>query len=705
MQLLSDAELTLIFSALAQQPADLQRSAMLELLTPDKTTQDKDVERKRRTRSEAARIEIPACKNQVRRKQCLADPERFLRTYFHEKYRLAFGRHHHFMIDSIVSIAKKGGRQAVAAPRGCGKSEVCKGLLVYVVLAGLCRFPMVVAATTPLAHRLYADFKSKIANNDLLLEDFPEVCFPVRALEGAPARANKQHVDGTLTRIKWTDEYIQLPYVPGSSYGGCKLAYAGLDAAFRGCNIDGDRPDFVLVDDPETRESAKHRGQAEDREQILDRDIAGLKGQDSTLAMVALSTVQNDYCLSARLTDRAIKPAWNGVRFGMIDKWPSNMDLWEEYIAIRRAEQTAGDTYAHKAVEYYLANQAAMELDAAMLSEHFNPLADAEGKPMVFSALQQAFNQIADTSIEDYKTEYQNDPEPQEMAESVGITAGLVASRVSGYLQRQMPDLCEKVVVGFDMGKMASHWVKVAFWGNAIGTIVDYGVAETWGLSNASDNAAIEKAQLAMLHNFRSEIQAESPADAIFVDAGTFTQTVYSFVRQVGTPWFATKGWDRKRFTMPKQATDKLPFLETYAAFQQNEALWLYHVHTEWWKDWVHQRFVTPTFNESHQFNDGSLSLYSAPHDKKRHTSFSHHIVAEGKRTLFVEGKGNVTTWETFSKNNHWLDALALACAAAGCLGIRLLPRVTEVPKTSTKPPDRPKFTTPDGKPFLITER
>jgi uncharacterized protein (DUF2062 family) len=47
------------------------------------------------------------------------------------------------------------------------------------------------------------------------------------------------------------------------------------------------------------------------------------------------------------------------------------------------------------------------------------------------------------------------------------------------------------------------------------------------------------------------------------------------------------------------------------------------------------------------------------------------------REELFVPGKGMTRKWREVSKNNHWLDATALACAAAGCLGIRLIPRVT----------------------------
>ena len=102
---------------------------------PTKTERDKDIQRKRDDRSESARITIPRCVNPVRRARCLADPALFLRTYFPDRYNLEFGKDHLFMIDTIVSRGRNGGKQAIAAPRGRGKSEIVKGLLVYLVCA------------------------------------------------------------------------------------------------------------------------------------------------------------------------------------------------------------------------------------------------------------------------------------------------------------------------------------------------------------------------------------------------------------------------------------------------------------------------------------------------------------------------------------------------------------------------------------------
>ena len=144
--------------------------------------------------------------------------------------------------------------------------------------------------------------------------------------------------------------------------------------------------------------------------------------------------MQNAKCLSFRLTDRKIKPSHNGVRFGMVIKWPTRMDMWDEYIVMRRANQECGDEHGLKAIQFYLSNRAAMDTGVEMLASHFVDV-EIDGIQMVHSAIQQAFNKIADTSLGAYKSEYQNDPDPDEQPDTVGLTAGRVASRISGLVQ------------------------------------------------------------------------------------------------------------------------------------------------------------------------------------------------------------------------------------------------------------------------------
>lgn len=667
---------------------------------------DKDIERKRKQRSETARITIPSVVDIARRERCLHDPPLFLKTYFPQDYRQPFGRLHHSMIENIYDRAQYGGKKAVAAPRGRGKSQIVKGMLAFLVLAELVRFPIPICATTALSGRIYKDFRNKLATNPLLLEDFPEVCFPIRALEGAPQRASKQHVAGQLTNIVWSaNDYLRLPDVPGSPYGGVKMAFYGLDAAFRGINIDGDRPDFILIDDPETRESAKSIGQIEDRIEILEKDVAGLEGQDEALAMVMLTTVQNRYCLSFQFTDRDNKTAWDGERFAWVEKWPKHMDLWDDYVAKRQSAQAAGDRHGMDAVRFYLNHREAMDEGVEMLADNYKPVTLEDGTETVFSGIQEAFNKIADTSMAAFRTEYQNDPEPEEEIQTLGLTPGRVQSRVSLLQQRECDSDARWRTIGIDIGKYHSHWTDSAWSVGAIGDVVDYGVLETHGLSAGSDAKAVEVAQLAALEVWADEIVAAVNPQLVLIDSGTFTETIYEFCRRRGRPFYPAKGWDSGRFRMPKQSQMTIPFLEAYANRLQSSGVWLYNVNTEWWKDWLQQRFLTDPFGPNQERNAGSLTLFNPNGDTKRHLSFAHHITSEEHQLQPVYGKQMKRVWFVKNRNNHWLDSTALACAAAGCLGMRVIESRPESAAPVRQAQPQPNPFSRDGRPYLASQR
>lgn len=631
---------------------------------------------------------------------------------------------HRRIIQTIHDRATTGGKKAVAAPRGRGKSTIVKGMLIYATAAELVRFIVPICATTNLAGRIYRDYRSEWANNDLLLEDFPEICAPVRHLEGAPQRASRQHVDGHLTHINWSStDFLRLPRVPGnanqylrslgkdwSPFGGVKMAYAGLDAAFRGLNIDDDRPDCLIIDDPETRESAKSYQQIEDRIEIIEKDIEGLEGQEKPLTMVMVTTLQNTYCLSAQFTDPTQKPAWEGERYGWIQNWPDRTDLWEEYIAIRRRSQQSGDRHGMEAVEFYLKNREQMDTGVLMLADNFKEITLPDGRQVVHSAIQEAYNKIADTNLSAFKAEYQNNPDEEEKPEGSALTPGRVAGQLSGLQQGVIPDDRVFQFLGIDIGKYKSHWCRVAFTREMVGWVTDYGIIETHGLSKHSSTQAIELAILDSLKEFAdSELFSDALPLLALVDSGDFTESIYEFCRQIGKPFYPSKGWSRDRYRHKKESKEHTPFLEAYAHHTKdslNREMVLYNVNTEYWKKWGQERLLIPPFIDATRI-PGSMAIFDPPgDDPKFHLQFARHIVSESEQLVPVDGKLNKRVWVVSDKNNnHWLDAYALACAAAGCCGLRLVAEDPEPPKPQARPEPKSRLMNPHGQPFLVTER
>ena len=154
------------------------------------------------------------------------------------------------------------------------------------------------------------------------MEDFPEVVYPIRLLEGIHQRSSGQLYRGRPTRIEWTANHLVLltigcsPEAVGCSKEGVRqprlqppvsslqptkasggiIRVAGITGRIRGMKhkrTDGTsiRPSLVLVDDPQTDESAKSPSQCAARERILAGAILGLAGPGRKIAGLMTVTV------------------------------------------------------------------------------------------------------------------------------------------------------------------------------------------------------------------------------------------------------------------------------------------------------------------------------------------------------------------------------------------------------------------------------
>ncbi|MBP98997.1 hypothetical protein CMK18_23855 [Candidatus Poribacteria bacterium] len=664
--------------------------------------------RMRKKRQLDSEVDIREIKDVRRRNTALSCPFKFIETYFTDRFFMKHASHHEEMIKAICHVAQFGGDQAISAPRGEGKTTVATIMMIYAILKQWVRFPIIIAQTGPHAERIFKDIKYQFEANTILGEDFPEIIDPIRSLEGAPQRGNQQRHDGERTRIAWKASYITFPFVQGSPYGGISLSYFGLDSAIRGLIVNGMRPDFVLIDDPETRESAQSPHQISTRAQSIDRDIAGLAGPRKRIARVMLCTIQNRYCLAYQYTDPKQKSSWSGKRFKMLDVFPENTAIWDEYIIRRQEAQREGDKEAKAATQFYIDNREEMDRGAKVSNpQRFDQTVMPDGWKIEQSALQHCYNIISDYGIESFLSECQNDPSEESGPETSGLTAVTVAGRMSGLDQGELHPDHQVITIGIDLGKYLCHWVMIGWQPHCIGNVIDYGILEVSNVSTQTSNEATEIAIFNALVRWRSELlESNKKFDMVLIDSGDFTKTTYQFVREVGgAPFMVSKGTGGRNFVSGKQSNQRIVGENWYASYQQQENIWLYMLDTDYWKQFVHQRFLTPTFNEAKQFNSGSLSVFSTI-DRKKHLSFSHHIVAEERREEFKPGKGLRVYWHQVNRNNHYLDATYMACAAARMKGIDLPIGTTQKLATETKQkqPSQP-FLTPTGQTYLATQR
>ena len=228
--------------------------------------------------------ELPAVVDPDRKAQCIASFRGFCETYFAEVFYLPWSDDHLRVIDKIEKAVRTGGLFAMAMPRGSGKTVCCQTAVLWAALIGASPFICLVAASAERARDLLENIKIWLETNPLLHEDFPEVTYPIRCLERITNRQKGQKYQGVPTRIDWSSDRVVLPVIEGSTASGVVITSSGMKGSdIRGQNYaraDGQvvRPQLVLVDDPQTTESAWSPSQSQRREAILAGDVLGMAG-------------------------------------------------------------------------------------------------------------------------------------------------------------------------------------------------------------------------------------------------------------------------------------------------------------------------------------------------------------------------------------------------------------------------------------------
>jgi len=201
------------------------------------------------------------------------------------------------VIQRIEQSVIEGGQFALAMPRGSGKTTLSLIAVIWAVVYGHLRFSMLVGATDKRSVKMAKLIKKMLENTrSVFAEDFPEVVIPCAELRGQANRATGQHCNSERTNIGWNEDTIVLPTIKGSCCSGSVIGAASLLGNIRGMlEMDADnnliRPDFVILDDPQTKGSAKSAEETKTRLEMIDQDVLGLAGPDGTLSVVMLCTV------------------------------------------------------------------------------------------------------------------------------------------------------------------------------------------------------------------------------------------------------------------------------------------------------------------------------------------------------------------------------------------------------------------------------
>lgn len=259
----------------------------------------------------------------------------------------------------------------------------------------------------------------------------------------------------------------------------------------------------------------------------------------------------------------------------------------------------------------------------------------------------------------------------------------LIASRVGNTGKGMVPLETQFLTLGIDLRKRELHYVLIAWWGNATGRIMDYGVFGVQG-----DQLGAELGVLTALRDFRDSIEegwmlggSRRVPNQVWIDAGWLTSTVYSFVSESNRERYRPligRGigvYNSHKYTKPREVNQNVRFIgdEYHISFQPDSGLLLCEVNVDHWKGWLHERISCPPAS------DGALTLFDAP--RREHISFARHLTSEKRIEEFAPGRGTQIRWVRDSGESHWLDSATYAAAAGHFCGTRIITPALAAPE------------------------
>jgi len=302
-------------------------------------------------------------------------------------------------------------------------------------------------------------------------------------------------------------------------------------------------------------------------------------------------------------------------------------------------------------------------------------------------------------------------PHQPSVWDSVTLDAQQIVRRTSQIRRGFIPDGTEHITCAIDLGKWLCHWIAVAWKPGAVGQVVAYDRIEV-----ASSSLGVERALLLAIRQFRDEVCSvgwEMPSgkrmtpEYTFIDSGYKPEVVYQFCRESGRMFMPSIGRGAgqtytQKYNEPKSTGAVVKHIgeEYHISWIEKDGVFLVEVNADHWKSIVHSRLTSPITKEG-VASPGSIVLHAA--SPQEHLAIAKHLTSEKQVEEFDQKRGTFTKWERVKRDNHWFDALYNACAAGHLAGVRVIePHVVAAAK-KRKP--RAALTTPDGRPFFITER
>lgn len=253
-----------------------------------------------------------------------------------------------------------------------------------------------------------------------------------------------------------------------------------------------------------------------------------------------------------------------------------------------------------------------------------------------------------------------------------------------------VPDDCEYLTLGLDVGKWVGWWFAAAWRPGPRAHVPEYGTIEV-----PSHDLPVEAAILAALRDFRDRIEgtgfllpdggARIP-DQIWVDCRYQPDAVKGFCRESGDRWRPCQGFgtaDRHggQYHQPREIKGAVVWIgqQYHLEWDPEAAVHVVKINADAWKSALHERLSLPIDRGEGVLPVGAMTLYDSA-DANEHQSLVKHLTSEKQTEEIVPGRGRVVRWVHVRGRNHWLDTGYLATAAAHFCGVRFAKQLPEAP-------------------------
>lgn len=649
---------------------------------------------------------IPPIANVRRRARCRKSLRAFCETYNPAAFYLGWADFHRRAIERIEEAATLGALYALAFPRGSGKTTLCRMAALWVVANAIRRYVFIIGANDAKAGDTLDSLRMLIRFSPEFAADYPEVSYPCQHLKGIGQRAGGQTCFGESTMVEWAGDRVVLATVPpppnwpktwdlradgkvptsGAVFSASGLTGEGIRGSLLTLST-GEmiRPDFVLLDDPQTNESAHSLTQNTTREHLVGADVLGMAGPDKSIAAVMPCTVIAEGDFVDRILDREKHPLWRGERVGLLSSMPTNMTAWDDYFDVYRACAQLEPPDFAAANEHYRTNREALDAGAVATWPDRKQAGDV-------SAVQAAMHLYC-RDRRAFWSEGMNRPEPPESAVGAkGFVAAELAKRVNGHARGSVPPGVTRLTAGVDVGGGLLWWVVVGWTEEFGGRVIDYGchprqprrvfaAAEARpslkdafpGMTDAQRVfAGLRDVIPAVLGRGYHAVAGEVRVERCLVDAGWEPDAVYQAL--AASPFagviYPSKGVGRSATQVgvarwkprPGERAGHHWRLTLGTGSGRGRQV---QFDPDAWKSVAHGSAAIPEGGRS------GLTLFG--NDPQDHELFAEHCAAESSEPATLKG-------DTFDKwsikpgrsDNHLLDALVLAYVAASVQGLQL---------------------------------